>query len=188
MQVKIQRYPKGVPIKYFSVDATTCDSFWESLKRPKRIFIRDINKQIVKPTNYLAFTFIGYDINYKVNQKTRIVEKLSIIENVIVYLPKWNQKNLKTQRLQNRYYSFLKKALYHEYKYHVYLYEEKQLNFLYETLKNLKNPTLARVSRKIRNFQTILIKEQEISHASAPRGKPFCLPKTKIHPFSQSKN
>ena len=130
MQVEIQRYPKGVPIKYFSIDAKACRMFWENLKKPKRIFIRDINKTIVKPTNYLAFTFIGYDVNYRVNQKTKVVEKLSIIENVIVYLPRWNQKDSNSQRIQNRYFLFLKKALYHEYKYHVYLYEEKELIFL----------------------------------------------------------
>ena len=57
----------------------------------------------------------------------------------------------------------------------MFIYMKKRNSFFYKTLKNIKNPTLSRVSKTIRNFQTILIKEQEISHAKAPRGKSFCL-------------
>lgn len=178
MQVKITRYPTGVPIRYFEVDAITCDIFWRNLKKPKIMFIRDINKTILKPANYLAFTFIGYDITYSVNQMTKIVEKMTITENVIIYLPKWNQYRKNSSRIQKRFFSFLKKALYHEYKYHVYLYEERQLHYLYNVLKNLEKPTLTRVAKTIKNFQRMLIQEQELSHVSAPRGKSFCLRNT----------
>ena len=162
-------------LKYFEIDANSCDAFWNNLQKPKALFIREINKTIVKPNRYLAFTFIGYEITYSTNTKTNLVEKLKINENLIVYLPKWNQFRLKESKVQKRYYYFLKMALYHEYKYHVYLYEDKQLDYLYNALKNIKNPTLERVTNTISKFQVKLIKEQEISHAKAPRGKKFCL-------------
>lgn len=174
MDVEITRIPSGVPIKYFEVNAKDCETFWKALQTPKHLFIREINKKIVKPSNQLAFTFIGYDITYSVNNKTNLVQQLHITENVIVYLPKWNQFKLKAPRMQNRYLSFLKKALYHEYKYHVYLYEEKQIDSLYKVLRNIKKPTLLNVTSTIQKFNLRLVKEQELSHASAPRGKPFC--------------
>lgn len=193
MQVEIHRFPNGIPLKTFEVNATSCEIFWNQLQLPKLIFIREIDKKIIKPNNYLAFTFIGYDITYQVNQKTKYVEKLKIDEQVIVYLPKWNQLKIKAPKIQKRYYTFLKMALYHEYKYHVYLYEDKQLNFLYKLLENIKNPTLPRVAWTIKKFQKKLIKEQEISHARAPRGQKFCFQSPKdilkhYQPIKHQKN
>lgn len=174
MQVEIQRIPPGIPIKYFDVDANNCDLFWKNLQRSKPLFIREINKTIIKPHRYLAFTFIGYDITYSINKKTKLVEKLKINESLIVYLPKWSHFRLNGQKIKQKYYTFLKMALYHEYKYHVYLYEDKQLDYLYKVLEKIKRPTLERVTHTIRQFQRRLIKEQEISHANAPKGTKFC--------------
>ena len=174
MYIEIKRLPPGVPLKYFEIDAKDCFDFWNILKLPKQLFIREINKTIIKPHNYLAFTFIGFDITYSVNQRTRMVEKLTISENVIVYLPKWRQFKKKSPFLQKRYYTFLKMALYHEYHYHVYLYEEKQLTVLYTMLGRIKRPTVRNISTVIKNFQEKMVKEQEISHSNAPKGKPFC--------------
>jgi hypothetical protein len=183
MEVIIQRIPTGIPLKYFDVDAKDCENFWRNRQTIKHLFIREINRTIIKPHNQLAFTFIGYDITYSVNQKTKLVEKLTILESVIVYLPKWKQFRSKPSRMQNRYLSFLKKALYHENKYHGYLYEEKQLDFLYKVLKNIKQPTITKVSSNIKKFQSRLIKEQELSHLKAPKGKPFCF----THPLLNEK-
>ena len=157
------------------------------MKLPKLVFIRDINKTIIKPHKYLAFTFIGYDISYSVNEHTKLVEKVKIQENVIVYLPKWKQFSNKPIRLQQRYFSFLKKALYHEYKYHVYFYEEKQLDTLYYTLKNIQKTNIRDIQTVIRNFQRKLITEQEKSHENAPKGKPFCYKISYSKPFKNLK-
>ena len=175
LKIKIERIPKGVPLKYFEVNAKDCESFWKELQTPKHLFIREINKKIDKPSNQLAFTFIGYDITYSVNQTTNLVEKIHIKENVIVYLPKWNQYKLKPPRIQKRYISFLKKALYHEYRYHVFLYEEKQLISLYQGLSKIKNTSLDNITSYIKKFHMKLVKEQELSHASAPKGITFCI-------------
>ena len=175
MKIEIQRIPPGVPLKYFEVNANDCETFWKELQTPKHLFIREFNKKIFKTSNQLAFTFIGYDFTYSVNQVSKLVEKIHIRENVIVYLPKWNQYKLKPPRIQKRYMSFLKKALYHEYQYHVHLYEDKQLDSLYQGLSNIKNTNFKNINSYIRKFHMKLVKEQEISHASAPKGKTFCI-------------
>ncbi len=174
MRVEIQRVPPGIPVKYFDIDAINCETFWNHVQQPKPLFIKEINKRIIKPHRYLAFTFIGYDITYQLNKSTKLVERLKIQENVIVYLPKWNQFRSKGSKVKQRYYTFLRMALYHEYKYHVYLYEDNQLDNLYKLLRNIKHPTIERVSYAIRKFQKKLIEEQEISHANAPKGTKFC--------------
>ena len=160
MDVKIKRIPQGVPLKYFYIDAAICSMFWDRLTEKKHLVIHEIQKSIMKPKNYLAFTFIGFDINYAVHEQTNIVHKLTIYETVIIYLPKWRQIRFMPFILRNRYLKFLKKAFYHEYRYNV--------------LKSIKHPTYENVSDTIKQFQNKLIIEQEWSHARAPKGKPFC--------------